>query len=166
MRPSGSGGAGASAVLALLDDATTSPASLRLASAPAALGTRPTVLSPRAASELHLSGQVLLSLDLEGCRHGRCRGSRLSARDRNAVFAGPNEPGTCFVHVAKVPVVQCKLHTPAFSGVQVNARKTAKSPARSSGNFGKTDIHLDNFVSVPLACIRNLSLNLEPLSGR
>lgn len=51
MRPSGSGGAGASAVLALLDDATTSPASRRLASAPAALGTRPIVLSPRAASQ-------------------------------------------------------------------------------------------------------------------
>jgi hypothetical protein len=36
--------AGASAVVALLDDAIASPASRRLASAPAALGTRPIVL--------------------------------------------------------------------------------------------------------------------------
>ncbi len=50
MRPWGSGGAGASAALALLDDVPASPASHRLASAPAALGTRPIVLSPRAAS--------------------------------------------------------------------------------------------------------------------
>jgi hypothetical protein len=49
MRPKGSGGAGASAALALLDDIPVSPASRRLASAPAALGTRPIVLSPRAA---------------------------------------------------------------------------------------------------------------------
>src|SRR5512143_2283128 len=49
MRPKGSGGAWASAALALLDDVTTSPASRRLASAHAALGTRPFVLSPRAA---------------------------------------------------------------------------------------------------------------------
>jgi hypothetical protein len=41
--------AGASAVLALLDDVPASPASRRLAAAPAALGTRPIVLSPRAA---------------------------------------------------------------------------------------------------------------------
>lgn len=40
MRPSGSGGAWASAALALLGDATASPASRRLASAHAALGTR------------------------------------------------------------------------------------------------------------------------------
>jgi len=39
---------GASAVLALLDDVPASPASRRLASAPAALGTQPIVLSPRA----------------------------------------------------------------------------------------------------------------------
>jgi len=51
MRPKGSGGAGASAALALLDDIPVSPASRRLASAPAALGTRPIVLSPRAARE-------------------------------------------------------------------------------------------------------------------
>ena len=44
MRPSGSGGAGASAALALLDDVTTSPASRRLASAPAAPGTRPLLI--------------------------------------------------------------------------------------------------------------------------
>ena len=50
MRPKGSGGAGASAALALLDDIPVSPAARRLASAPAALGTRPIVLSPRAAS--------------------------------------------------------------------------------------------------------------------
>ena len=40
MRPLGSGDARASASLALLDDVTTSPASRRLASAPAAPGTR------------------------------------------------------------------------------------------------------------------------------
>ena len=40
LRPKGSGGAWASASLALLDDAPTSPASRRLASAHAALGTR------------------------------------------------------------------------------------------------------------------------------
>src|SRR5512136_841434 len=40
MRPSGSGGAWASAVLALLDDVPALPASRRLASAHAALGTR------------------------------------------------------------------------------------------------------------------------------
>jgi hypothetical protein len=50
--PSGSGYVGASAVLALLDDATTSPASRCLASARAALGTRLTVLEPRAATML------------------------------------------------------------------------------------------------------------------
>jgi hypothetical protein len=49
MRPLGSGGAGASAALALLDDVTASPASRCLASDPAALGTRLIVLSPRAA---------------------------------------------------------------------------------------------------------------------
>ena len=38
------GGAGASAALALLDDVTTSPASRRLASAPAAPGTRPLLI--------------------------------------------------------------------------------------------------------------------------
>ena len=38
------GGAGASASLALLDDVTTSPASRRLASAPAAPGTRPLLI--------------------------------------------------------------------------------------------------------------------------
>jgi hypothetical protein len=48
MRPKGSGGAGTSATLALLDDMPVSPASRRLASVPAALGTRPIVLSPRA----------------------------------------------------------------------------------------------------------------------
>jgi hypothetical protein len=52
MRPKGSGAAGASAALALLDDDTASPALRRLASAPAALGTRPIVLSPRAASAI------------------------------------------------------------------------------------------------------------------
>ena len=46
--PAGSGGAWASAALALLNDDTTSPASRRLASAHAALGTRPLVLPPRA----------------------------------------------------------------------------------------------------------------------
>ena len=51
MRPLGFGQAGAFAALALLDDGTTSPASRRLASAPAALGTRPIVLSPRAARD-------------------------------------------------------------------------------------------------------------------
>jgi hypothetical protein len=40
MRPKNSGGAWASAALELLDDVTASPASLRLASAHAALGTR------------------------------------------------------------------------------------------------------------------------------
>jgi hypothetical protein len=40
MRPTGSGGAWASAALALLDDVPTSPASRRLESAHAALGTR------------------------------------------------------------------------------------------------------------------------------
>jgi hypothetical protein len=50
MRPKGSGGAGASAVLTLLDDVPASPASRRLAFAPVALGTRHIVLSPRAAS--------------------------------------------------------------------------------------------------------------------
>jgi hypothetical protein len=40
MRPMGSGGAWASAALALLDDVPASPASRRLASAHAALGTR------------------------------------------------------------------------------------------------------------------------------
>ena len=38
------GGAGASAALVLLDDVTTSPASRRLASAPAAPGTRPLLI--------------------------------------------------------------------------------------------------------------------------
>ena len=38
------GGAGASAALALLDDGTASPASRRLASAPAAPGTRPLLI--------------------------------------------------------------------------------------------------------------------------
>jgi hypothetical protein len=50
MRPKGSGGAGASAGLALLDDVPASPASRRLASTPASPRTRPIVLSPRAAS--------------------------------------------------------------------------------------------------------------------
>ena len=49
MRPKGSGGAWASAALTLLDDVTASPALRRLASAHAALGTQPSVLSPRAA---------------------------------------------------------------------------------------------------------------------
>jgi len=44
MRPSDSGGAGASAALALLDDVATSPASRRLASAPASSQTRPPVI--------------------------------------------------------------------------------------------------------------------------
>jgi hypothetical protein len=48
-RPKGFGDAGASAVLALLDDISVSPASRRLASAPVSLETRPIVLSPRAA---------------------------------------------------------------------------------------------------------------------
>jgi cytochrome c oxidase subunit 4 len=51
VHPEGSGGAGASAALALLDDRSVSPASRRLASASTALGTRPIVLSPRAAKE-------------------------------------------------------------------------------------------------------------------
>jgi hypothetical protein len=50
-RPKGSGAEGASAALALLDDIPVSPASRRLASAPPALGTRPIVLSPRAARD-------------------------------------------------------------------------------------------------------------------
>jgi hypothetical protein len=49
-QPLGSCGAWASAGLALLDDVTASPASRCLASAHAALGTRPFVLLPRAAN--------------------------------------------------------------------------------------------------------------------
>jgi hypothetical protein len=66
-RPKGSGAEGASAALALLDDIPVSPASRRLASAPPALGTRPIVLSPRAArhaiiasNESAVGGIVLL----------------------------------------------------------------------------------------------------------
>jgi hypothetical protein len=51
MRPKGSGGAGASAVLELLDDVPASPASLRLASAPAALGTRRILILGQAPSD-------------------------------------------------------------------------------------------------------------------
>jgi hypothetical protein len=48
--PCGQGGAGASAALALLHDVTTSPASRRLASAPATPGTRPLLILGQAPS--------------------------------------------------------------------------------------------------------------------
>ncbi len=51
MRPMGSGGAWASAVLALLDDVPASPASRRLASAHAALGTRHILILGQAPSK-------------------------------------------------------------------------------------------------------------------
>jgi hypothetical protein len=54
MRPTGSGGAWASAALALLDDVPTSPASRRLASAPAALGTRHILILGQAPSTLDI----------------------------------------------------------------------------------------------------------------
>ena len=46
------GGAGASASLALLDDVPASPASRRLASAPAAPGTRPLLILGQAPSQI------------------------------------------------------------------------------------------------------------------
>jgi hypothetical protein len=55
MRPLDSSGAGAFAALALLDGVNASPESRCLASAPAALGTRPIVLSPRVAMLGHFA---------------------------------------------------------------------------------------------------------------
>jgi hypothetical protein len=65
MRSKDSGGAGASAALALLDDIPVSPASRRLASAPAALGTRPIVLSPRAARARRIRFGKILEKSLD-----------------------------------------------------------------------------------------------------
>ena len=56
------GGAGASAALALLDDGTASPASRRLASAPAVPGTRPLLILGQAPSNKTLKPGLLKHL--------------------------------------------------------------------------------------------------------
>ncbi len=80
---------GPSAALGLLDDATASPASPRLASGPMALATRPPGLLPRAARIPFASHFPRL----ESSGSGSCtQASRFWAHRRQALFAGIVQP--------------------------------------------------------------------------
>jgi hypothetical protein len=72
MRPSGSGGAWASALLALLDDVPASPASRRLACTHAALGTRHILILGQAPGQERI-GRIYLIIDGFGIDELECR---------------------------------------------------------------------------------------------
>jgi hypothetical protein len=122
MRPSGSGGARTSAALALLDDVTPSPASRRLASAPAPPGTRPLLILGRAPSvhsiDAHrpLRSHSVVARSREELRRDRVFGAARHPADRHLYGARScaSYPLITFADVAVSTsleaVLQCDLH--------------------------------------------------------
>ena len=60
--------------------------------------------------------------------------------------------------------MQGQLHVLLFASFQMDAGEAAQSRSGAPGNFGKADIELDHFVSLALAGVLHIDLNVQRIA--
>ena len=103
----------------------------------------------------------MLSPNHEWCIHSRSAGPGLAATHTDSIAARRSESNPGFIHHAQIPRAQTDLHVTHLTFRNVDPRKSDQRTARRTAQFWKSQINLDDLVSVPIARVGYVYIHTE-----